>query len=147
MGSATPNPKRILRFEIFRWDAGDPDSEPHMDTFLLEEEPMDEAERRQFHGDRDLRYNAIEYFVELWADHEDIRALWMDEPDAVEFLTLIVFADADETEGEAGSRLYLRVREKIENRVLSAQILTKMKAEDENLEPAFDLGAASRAGC
>ena len=38
--------------------------------FLIDEEPVDAAEFSRLHADRDRRYNAASYFVELW-DRED----------------------------------------------------------------------------
>jgi fumarate reductase iron-sulfur subunit len=39
MASATPGEHRTLRFEIFRFDPADPDCEPHVQTFELDEQP------------------------------------------------------------------------------------------------------------
>lgn len=95
--------------------------------FHLEEDPMDEEERTRFESERDFRYNAASYISTEWANHEDLQQAWLAQPDATEFLALICLSDRDESEGEAGNRLFYGVREKMETRVQCAQILAMMQ--------------------
>ncbi len=103
--------------------------------FSLEEEPMDEDERREFLFSRDLRYNATEYVTTLWEEegNEEFQQSLIDNPDAVEFLSLIVAATEDEEE----DGLFFRVAEKLETRINSARILALM--EQKGVDSGMDL--------
>jgi hypothetical protein len=107
--------------------------------FFLEEEPMDEEERSEFAAARDLRYNAAYYFISLWDQGEDVQGWFTNHPDVVDFFSGLARATHDESEGEAGDRLFYRVREKLETRVLLSRLLAKLEYEHGRSIP-FDLG-------
>ena len=95
--------------------------------FDLDEEPMNEEERRLFHLKRDIRYNACQYFLQLWEKHEDVRNRWLEDPDAPEFLALMMLSEEDQVEEDGDQEFYYAVREKHETRLLCARLLAKMQ--------------------
>ncbi len=103
---------------------------------LIAEEPMTLDERKDFHTLRDIRYNALYYFVSLWDRVESIREWW--DEDSVETLHAIVHSDEEQVSGEGHDRLYHGFFEKTENRVLAMTLLCKMK-RDSGIDPQMDL--------
>ncbi|MEW6742265.1 MAG: hypothetical protein AB1486_05860 [Planctomycetota bacterium] len=132
---ANATPERRARLDAFYRDTLVAAGER---LFALEEEPMDTEEYQEFFQGRDLRYNAAAYFSELWRRAEDVRAIWANDPESVELLGTLVLAASDESEGELHNKLYSAVREKLETRVLTADLLAKIR-RDLGIECRVDL--------
>ncbi|MEW6741281.1 MAG: hypothetical protein AB1486_00865 [Planctomycetota bacterium] len=95
--------------------------------FSLEEVPLNAHEQSEFWQARDLRYNSIAYYCDQWRRNPDIRQAWAEDPNAADLLGAFVLASEEEAVGEPHDRLYSKVREKVETRVLAAQLLVWMK--------------------
>lgn len=96
--------------------------------FVLAEEPMTDAEYSEFYKQRDVRYNAANYFCTLWDGTPSIPTLF--EPSEVEdYLCVVVNAGELVEDGEGPDRLVYGIKEKVETRVLCAQILALVQRD------------------
>jgi hypothetical protein len=109
--------------------------------FALEEEPMDAAEKQAFWERRDLRYNALAYFCDQFMRKPTgegtppVKERLGKEPDLPALLATLYHARGDESEGDGPDVRFNAVTEKLENRVLSLQLLALIQREW-NRDPA-----------
>ncbi len=105
---------------------------------------MTAAEHLTFMSTRDIRYNAVYYFTNLWNDKEPLTDEQRPRPgsqyDVEEYLLAIIASDRVESVGEGDDRLYTSVLEKRENRVLCAMVLAYMQ-EKLGWDVSLDLDA------
>lgn len=114
--------------------------------FSLEEEPFEPDEQRSWYEARDLRYNALSYLCDQFFRTPAVKERIGKEPDLPVLLATLVRSKRDvrEEEGGADAR-WLAVEEKLENRVLSLQLLALIQREW-NRDPAgLDLFAEAHA--
>jgi hypothetical protein len=106
--------------------------------FLVQEEPMTEAEHDRFFRARDSRYNAAYYFDHLWQKAPGLPGTLAAQPDVVDYLLSLALADEEEILGEGADTLYLAVEEKTETRLLAANLLARLEHEFD-VDPPIDL--------
>ncbi|HET6163716.1 MAG TPA: hypothetical protein VFG37_08615 [Planctomycetota bacterium] len=107
--------------------------------FSLEEEPMTQEEKRAFWDARDLRYNAIAYFIDQIRRTKAVKERLYQEKDLPELLVTIFKAKEDVKDVRDGETVWRGVAEKLENRASALELLANLEREFNKPTPGIDL--------
>ena len=107
--------------------------------FALEEDPMSQEEKRAFWEARDLRYNAITYFIDQIRRTKSVKERLWKEADLAELLVTIFKAKEDVKDERDGDVVWRGVAEKLENRACALELLANLEREFNKPTPGIDL--------
>jgi hypothetical protein len=105
----------------------------------LEEDPMSQDEKRAFWDARDLRYNAITYFIDQVRRTKSVKERLYKETDLPELLVTLFKAKEDVKDERDGEVVWRGVAEKLENRACALELLANLEREFNKPTPGIDL--------
>jgi hypothetical protein len=105
----------------------------------LEEDPMSQDEKRAFWDARDLRYNAITYFIDQVRRTKAVKERLYKETDLPELLVTLFKAKEDVKDERDGEVVWRGVAEKLENRACALELLANLEREFNKPTPGIDL--------